>query len=335
MKQHYNNPRFTSKLPILFIGIFILISSMSEVYAFVDSSTEADSHLNATEVLSNSVMEKTNATIALTPSSVSITCGVSNSPVSPYVANAGGTYTIPNASLDATATSSDGGAITIVNDFNATSTLNGAVFPIGANVVEWTATNLSSGDVVTCVQTINVVDNGTGPTANCKNVTVTLDPSGNASITLADIDNGSTGNIVLRTLDRTLFNCSHVGSSNTVTLTVTDSNGNKDTCTATVTVKRIVTSATVSVGASPSTTICPGTTVTFTATPSIAANVHYRWFIDGAPAGTDSDTFSTTSLNDKDKVTVEIRYGACNYLVKTSAPFEANVYPSTAVTAPT
>ncbi|MDX9881255.1 MAG: choice-of-anchor L domain-containing protein [Prolixibacteraceae bacterium] len=80
----------------------------------------------------------------------------------------------------------------------------------------------------------------TPPTAVCQNISVTLDGTGNATITPQDIDNGSSdnctasGSLVL-SLDKTTFNSSNIGA-NTVTLTVTDAANNTSTCTATVTV---------------------------------------------------------------------------------------------------
>ena len=76
------------------------------------------------------------------------------------------------------------------------------------------------------------------PVATCvAPFTVNLDASGNASITAADINNGSTDDmgIASTTIDVSSFNCSNIGP-NTVTLTVTDSNGATDTCSTTVTV---------------------------------------------------------------------------------------------------
>jgi hypothetical protein len=73
------------------------------------------------------------------------------------------------------------------------------------------------------------------PIANCKNITVCLDASGNANITPADIDNGSVGNL---TIDISNFNTANIGTPVTVTLTATDplNIDQDDTCTATVTV---------------------------------------------------------------------------------------------------
>ncbi|MEY8867889.1 hypothetical protein AB9K24_00150, partial [Meridianimaribacter flavus] len=92
----------------------------------------------------------------------------------------------------------------------------------------------NNGNVSTCSATVTVEDN-TAPTAVCQNATVVLDASGNGSITTSDIDNGSNDacGIASMSLDQTSFDCSNVGA-NTVTLTVTDNNGNVSTCSATV-----------------------------------------------------------------------------------------------------
>ncbi|MDX1406839.1 MAG: HYR domain-containing protein, partial [Saprospiraceae bacterium] len=76
------------------------------------------------------------------------------------------------------------------------------------------------------------------PMAVCQDITVQLDASGNASILAADIDGGSTDNcgIALLSVSPSSFTCADVGP-NTVTLTVTDVNGNSASCTAVVTVE--------------------------------------------------------------------------------------------------
>jgi len=67
---------------------------------------------------------------------------------------------------------------------------------------------------------------------------VQLDANGDATITTAIIDNGSNDacGIADLSIDITSFDCSNVGA-NTVTLTVTDNNGNTSICTSTVTVE--------------------------------------------------------------------------------------------------
>ena len=121
---------------------------------------------------------------------------------------------------------------------------------VGANTVTLTVTDVN-GNSSTCTATVTVEDN-VAPTAICQDITVQLDANGAASIAAVDIDNGSNDacGIASLALDNTTFDCSNVGA-NTVTLTVTDVNGNVSTCTATVTVEDNV----------PPTAICQDVTV--------------------------------------------------------------------------
>ena len=106
----------------------------------------------------------------------------------------------------------------------------------GANTVTLTV-NDGNGNTGTCTATVTVNDN-IDPTASCKNHTVALDNSGNASITPADVNDGSSDNCGIGNISvsPSSFGCANVGA-NSVTLTVTDVNGNISTCTATVTVE--------------------------------------------------------------------------------------------------
>ena len=77
------------------------------------------------------------------------------------------------------------------------------------------------------------------PVANCiAPFTLELDDSGNATITVADIDNGSTDNclIDILSIDKTTFTSNDIGD-NIVTLTVTDQSGNSTICTTTITIE--------------------------------------------------------------------------------------------------
>jgi hypothetical protein len=107
---------------------------------------------------------------------------------------------------------------------------------VGVNPVTLFVTDLS-GNVSTCTSNVTVEDN-VAPNAICQNITVDLDATGSVSITANDIDNGSNDACGIASLvaSQTAFNCSTVGA-NTVTLTVTDNNGNVSTCTAVVTVE--------------------------------------------------------------------------------------------------
>lgn len=106
-----------------------------------------------------------------------------------------------------------------------------------SNIVTLTATD-NNGNISTCTATV-IVEDTTAPTAICQNIIIQLDTNGNASITTTDIDNGSNDacGIASLSLDKTIFDCTNVGITNIVTLTVTDNNNNVSTCDATVTVE--------------------------------------------------------------------------------------------------
>jgi hypothetical protein len=102
----------------------------------------------------------------------------------------------------------------------------------------WKVTD-KAGNMLVHTQVITVVDT-TPPVAKCKDITVTLDKFGNATITGQDINNGSTDNcaapqyLTYQAIPNT-FGCNQLGQNN-VTLVVTDPCGNSSTCTAVVTV---------------------------------------------------------------------------------------------------
>ncbi|MFB9104425.1 HYR domain-containing protein, partial [Algibacter miyuki] len=112
-------------------------------------------------------------------------------------------------------------------------------FPIGTTVVTWTVTD-EANNITNCTQNVTVTDQ-TNPIALCKAFTAELGADGTVSITVDNIDNGSTDNcnIASITLDKTNFSCDDLGD-NTVALTVTDDAGNNAICTATVTVVDLI-----------------------------------------------------------------------------------------------
>ncbi|PHN07828.1 HYR domain-containing protein, partial [Flavilitoribacter nigricans] len=107
---------------------------------------------------------------------------------------------------------------------------------VGSNPVVLTVTD-NNDNSATCSATVTVEDKIV-PQTVCQDITVSLDAAGNASITPAQIDNGSSDacGIAELALDRLSFGCADVGN-NTVVLTVTDNNDNSATCSATVTVE--------------------------------------------------------------------------------------------------
>ncbi len=115
----------------------------------------------------------------------------------------------------------------------------GTTFNVGNTTVTYTVRDEANNVSNPCTFTITVVDN-TPPVALCKPATLYLNSSGNATLTVGDVNNGSTDNCTAQgslqiTLSKTSFNCSNVGP-NTVVMTVKDAAGNQATCNATVTV---------------------------------------------------------------------------------------------------
>jgi hypothetical protein len=106
---------------------------------------------------------------------------------------------------------------------------------LGDNLVTLTITDVNNNESI-CTATVTVED-ATNPIAIAQNLTVELDINGMASITTAQIDNGSSDNCsVTLGLDVMSFNCDNLGA-NTVTLTVTDASLNAHSQTAVVTVE--------------------------------------------------------------------------------------------------
>ncbi|RFN59901.1 HYR domain-containing protein [Marixanthomonas ophiurae] len=134
---------------------------------------------------------------------------------------------------DAIATDTEDG---IIGTTQTLGPLTGEQFPTGDTIVEFTAED-SDGNVVTCQFTVTVTDME-APEALCQNLTLELMGGSSVSIAPSDIDNGSSDNcgIVDYSLDQDTFTCADIGE-NTVTLTVTDEEGNSSTCTATVTIE--------------------------------------------------------------------------------------------------
>jgi subtilisin-like proprotein convertase family protein len=171
---------------------------------------------------------------------------------------------------------------TLVNDYNNSADASDT-YPVGTTTVLWSLLDGSGNTIDSCSMDITINDNE-APVANCAApFTVQLDANGMASITAADVDNGSTDNcaVASTSIDVTDFTCADVGP-NTVTLTVTDVNGNSSTCTTVVTVEDNVAP----------TAVCQNITVFLDATGNVsiaAADV------DGGSA--DACGIATTSID--------------------------------------
>ena len=88
-----------------------------------------------------------------------------------------------------------------------------------------TGTNAKNGNVSTCSSTVTVEDK-VKPVAKCKSITINLDATGNASLSAAQVDDGSSDacGIASMSVSPNAFTCANVGP-NTVTLTVMDNIG--------------------------------------------------------------------------------------------------------------
>jgi hypothetical protein len=161
----------------------------------------------------------------------------------------------------------------LIVSVNGFTTLNFSCDDVGSSIYTLVVTD-AFGITATCSATVTVVDNIL-PTALCQNATVYLDASGNASVTAAQVNNGSFDNCDSPGLSvsPSAFTCADIGP-NTVTLTVTDVNGLQSTCTATVTVAPKTTVSSISV--SPNTRQYSDE-VTFTATITGGASCSPQW----------------------------------------------------------
>jgi hypothetical protein len=94
----------------------------------------------------------------------------------------------------------------------------------------------ASGNSASCSAAVTVIDN-LPPVAVCQAVTAQLGAGGTATITAAMVDGGSSDNcgVASLSINQTSFQCNQFGG-NSVTLTVTDVNGNTSQCSAAVSI---------------------------------------------------------------------------------------------------
>lgn len=113
----------------------------------------------------------------------------------------------------------------------------GSGFVVGDFILS-TATD-AGGNTSEFSASVEVTGTCSGPVAVCKDrFTLELGVDGTASLTVEDVDNGSTTSCGFQSMsiDKTEFTCEHLGDQ-VVTLTVTDINNVTVTCTTTVTVQ--------------------------------------------------------------------------------------------------
>ena len=120
-----------------------------------------------------------------------------------------------------------------------------------------------------------------------------------------------------------------VAGAQTLYLLTSDSCGNIATNAQNITVNPMVIPS-VSIVATPSGQICPGTSVTFTAIPINGGTTPiYQWKKNSLNVGTNSDTYTDSSLNNGDSITVELVSNlACASGLVTSLPYVVAVASS-------
>ena len=140
------------------------------------------------------------------------------------------TAPLPNYATTATATDN-----CTANPTKTQSPAAGTILTTGTQIVTLTATD-AAGNTGSCSFSVTIADQ-TPPTLICQNPTIYLDANGNATLSVSQVNGGSFDNcgIAMLNLSKTTFNCSNIGP-NLVLLSGDDINGNKGTCTATVTV---------------------------------------------------------------------------------------------------
>lgn len=206
--------------------------------------------------------------------------------------------------------------------------VNGA--NVGANSPTYTISTLSNGDVVKVIMTSSAAC-ATPPSSTSNAITMTVSPGGPAQVSISST--GSTicvGGSVTFTATLTnggptasylwQVNGSNVGTNSTSYTTNTLANGDVvrvimtsslSCATGSPVTSNSITMTVLPPGpasvniSTPSATICSGTSITFSAVPiNGGSSPTYQWQINGGNVGSNSSTFTTSSLANGDVVQV-------------------------------
>ncbi|MBK9542524.1 MAG: IPT/TIG domain-containing protein [Bacteroidetes bacterium] len=231
---------------------------------------------------------------------------------------------------------------------------------VGTNSTTYTDAALANGNTISCVMTSNAACvTGSPATSNTLTMTVTTSVAASVSIAASPSTTICSGTSVTFTATPTnggttpayqwKKNGVNVGTNSTTYTDAGLTNGNTITCvltsnancvtgspatsnTITMTVNPNV-AASVSIAASPSTTICSGTNVTFTATPTNGGTTPaYQWKKNGVNVGTNSTTYSENALTNGNTITCTM---TSNAACVTGSPAVSNTLTMTVNSTPT
>jgi Secretion system C-terminal sorting domain len=238
------------------------------------------------------------------------------------IASGSGSVICQGTSVTFTATSVNGGTPSYQWKVNG--------FAVGTNSATYVTSSLTNGDVVTCEMNSSLACPNPA-TAISNSITMTVNSTAAPTISIASLQGTSicAGTAVNFTSSvsnggpaptyQWKLNGFNVGSGLSTYSNATLTNGDVVTCeltgnapcvsgsTATsnsisFTVTTPVT-PTVSISSSTGSTICGGTSVTFTATPANGGTPTYQWQVNGSNVGTNSPTYTTSALANGDAVT--------------------------------
>ena len=225
---------------------------------------------------------------------------------------------------------------------------------VGTNSTTYSDNTLTTGNQITCVMTSNAAC-VTGSPATSNIITMTVNANVSASVSIAASPAGAIcpGTNVAFTATPTNPGTTpvyqwkkggvNVGTNSTSYSDNTLTTGNQITCvmtsnatcvTGSPATSNIITmtvnpnvAASVSIAASPAGAICPGTNVTFTATPTNPGTTPvYQWKKGGVNVGTNSTTYSDNTLTTGNQITCVM---TSNATCVTGSPATSNIITMT------
>lgn len=228
----------------------------------------------------------------------------------------------PGTNVDFTATPTNGGTSPVYQW-----RLNGV--NVGANLPTYSNSALVNGDVVDCILTSNAICPSGNP-ATSNSITITVNPFLPVSVTITESPSDSICSGTNVTFTATAVNAGpfstyqwqlngvNVGAGFTIystsslangdivscilTSTATCATGSPDTSNSIIMTVNPNLPVSVSIAAT-ATSICAGTSVDFTATPTNGGLTPvYQWKLNGVNVGTNSDTYSNASLANGDVI---------------------------------